>query len=221
MVLVKNNADRALLRVLVIEDEAMVRVTLVETLRHLGVKFVASASDSVSALKAATEFRPNVIICDIDLGPGPNGVDIAHVLRSKNPKLGVLFLTSLVDPRLKNTGTRGLPENSIYLKKSDVNRSGMFLDSLFALTNSTNQESATVPPQIKLTGIQIEILKMVASGLSNAEIAKVRAINVKSTENGIARLAKILNIKDESNANQRVLLTRYYFELLGKVPRGS
>ena len=221
MAIVKNNADRAFLRVLVIEDEAMVRVTLVEALRHLGVKFVASASDSVSALKAATEFRPDAIICDIDLGPGPNGVDIAHAMRVTNPKLGVIFLTSLVDPRLKNTGTRGLPENSIYLKKSDINRCGIFLDALFALTNATNQESSAVAPQIKLTGTQIEILKMVASGLSNAEITKVRGVNAKSTENGIARLAKILNIKDKSNSNQRVLLTRYYFELIGKISKVS
>lgn len=221
MTIVKNNADRAFLRVLIIEDESMVRVTLVETLRHLGVKFVASASDASSALKAATEFRPDAIICDIDLGPGPDGVDIAHSMRIKNPKLGVVFLTSLADPRLKNTSTRGLPNDAIYLRKNEINRSSMLLEALLALTDSIGPESSVLAPRIRLTGIQIEILRMLASGLSNAEIAKIRGINVKSAENAIARLAKILRIKDEYKANQRVLLTRYYFELIGKISKVS
>ncbi len=221
MALVKNNSDRALLRILIIEDESLVRVTLVETLRHLGVKFVASASDAFSALKAAAEFRPDAIICDIDLGAGPDGVDIAHAMRAKNPKLGVVFLTSLSDPRLKNTGTRGLPTDAIYLKKSDINRSSILLDALFSLTDVKSPENPAIAPAIKLTGIQIEILKMVATGLSNAEIASIRGITVKSTENAIARLAKTLKVKDERNANQRVLLTRFYFELIGKISKAS
>ena len=221
MALVKNNADVAALRVLIIEDEAMVRVTLVETLRHLGLKFVASASDAVSALKAGQEFKPDAIFCDIDLGVGPHGIDIAHALRSANPKLGIIFLSTLADPRLKNAGVRGLPAHAIYLKKADVNRSTMLLDALISLFSSSNEDTAQASSRIKLTEIQIEILQLVASGLSNAEIAKVRGITVKSTENAIARLAKTLKVKDQADANQRVLLTRYYFELSGKIAKVS
>ncbi len=219
--MVKNNADLAALRVLIIEDEAMVRVTLVETLRHLGIKFVASASDAFSALKAGQEFKPDAIFCDIDLGTGPHGVDIAHALRSANPKLGVIFLSTLADPRLKNAGVRGLPSNSIYLKKGDVNRSSMLLDALISLFSTNTESDAESSSRIKLTEIQIEILQLVAQGLSNAEIAKIRGITVKSTENAIARLAKTLKVKDQADANQRVLLTRYYFELSGKIPKVS
>jgi DNA-binding NarL/FixJ family response regulator len=219
MAIVKNNAELASLRVLIIEDEAMVRVTLVETLRHLGIKFVASASDAVSAIKAGQEFKPDAIFCDIDLGVGPHGIDIAHALRGSNPKLGIIFLSTLADPRLKNAGVRGLPADAIYLKKADINRSTILLDSLISLFSPSTKNSVVANPRIKLTEIQIEILQLVASGLSNAEIAKVRGITVKSTENAIARLAKSLKVKDQADANQRVLLTRYYFELSGKIAK--
>ena len=91
---IKNNADLASLRVLIVEDEPMIRVTLVETLRHMGIKFVASASDATSALKAGSDFKPDAVICDIDLGAGPHGVDVAHALRSSNSNLGVISWTS-------------------------------------------------------------------------------------------------------------------------------
>jgi len=221
MAIVKNNADLASLRVLIIEDEAMVRVTLVETLRHLGIKFVASASDAVSALKAGQEFKPDAIFCDIDLGVGPHGIDVAHALRSSNPKLGVIFLSTLADPRLKNAGVRGLPSDAIYLKKADINRSHILLDALISLFSNNSESNVKTDPRIKLTEIQIEILQLVSSGLSNAEIAKTRGITVKSTENAIARLAKSLKIKDQADANQRVLLTRYFFELSGKITKAS
>ena len=57
---------------------------------------------------------------------------------------------------------------------------------------------------------------MVASGVTNKNIAKERGITTKSCENAIARLAKKVNIQATENNNQRVLLTRKYFELSGK-----
>jgi DNA-binding NarL/FixJ family response regulator len=219
ILIVKNNKVPASLRVLIIEDEAIVRVAMVETLLHLGIKFVASALDAVSAIEAEQAFKPDAIFCDIDLGVGPNGIDVAHALRRSNPKLGIIFLSTLTDPRLKNAGVRGLPFGAIYLKKADVNRSTILLDCLISLIARNTVNSFATNPSINMSKNQIEILQLVASGLSNSEIAKVRSTTVKSTENGIARLAKSLKIKNESNANQRVLLTRYYFELSGKIAK--
>ncbi len=214
---IKNNADLASLRVLIVEDEPMIRVTLVETLRHMGIKFVASASDATSALKAGSDFKPDAVFCDIDLGAGPHGVDVAHALRSANSNLGVIFLSTLEDPRLKNLGARGLPTNSVYLRKAEVNRSGILLDALLSCLSVKGPIATESAPQVKLTDLQIELLEMIASGYSNAEIAKKRGVEVKSTENSIARLAKTLKIKDNSEANQRVLLTRHYFEISGRI----
>jgi len=208
------------LRVLVIEDEALVRVALVDSLRHLGVKVVASASDAVSALKAGEDFFPDAIFCDIDLGSGPHGIDVAHALRSVNPKLGIVFLSTLADPRLKNTGANGLPSGAIYLKKADVSRSMNLLDSLIFSISTESKHRIQSIDRVQLTENQIQILQQVASGLTNAEIAKLRRISVKSVENAIARLAKKLKVKDTSGGNQRVMLTRHYFMLSGKIPSG-
>ena len=198
----------------------MVRVALVDSLRHLGVKVVASASDAVSALKAGEDFFPDAIFCDIDLGSGPHGIDVAHALRSVNPKLGIVFLSTLADPRLKNTGANGLPSGAIYLKKADVSRSMNLLDSLIFSISTESKHRIQSIDRVQLTENQIQILQQVASGLTNAEIARLRGISPKSVENAIARLAKNLKVKDTSEGNQRVLLTRYYFKLMGKIPSG-
>ena len=208
------------LRVLVIEDEALVRVTLVDSLRFLGVKVVASASNAVSALQAGRDFFPDAIICDIDLGSGPHGIDIAHSLRSVNPNLGIVFLSTLADPRLKNTGARGLPSGAIYLKKADVIRNKNLLDSLSSSISTEAKHQNQSFDRIQLTENQIQTLQQVASGLTNTEIARLRGITVSSVENAIGRLAKKLKLKDTPEGNQRVLITRYYFTLLGKMPHG-
>jgi len=216
----KYNSAVTDLRVLVIEDEALVRVAVVDSLRFLGVKDVASASNAVSALQAGRDFFPDAIICDIDLGSGPHGIDIAHSLRSVNPKLGIVFLSTLADPRLKNTGARGLPSDAIYLKKADVSRSMNLLDALILSISTESKNRIQSIDRVQMTENQIQILQQVASGLTNVEIARLRRITVKSVENAIARLAKKLKVKDTSEGNQRVMLTRHYFMLLGKISSG-
>ena len=66
-----------------------------------------------------------------------------------------------------------------------------------------------------LTDVQIETMRMVAEGLSNAEIAERRVVAVKSVENLIARIAKQLDIGNDGGRNQRVMITREYYRLIG------
>ena len=66
-----------------------------------------------------------------------------------------------------------------------------------------------------LTDVQIETMRMVAEGLSNAEIAERRVVAVKSVENLIARIAKQLDIDNDGGRNQRVMITREYYRLIG------
>ncbi|TRZ85933.1 MAG: hypothetical protein D4R83_05830 [Streptomycetaceae bacterium] len=57
-------------------------------------------------------------------------------------------------------------------------------------------------------------MRLIALGLSNAEISKRRFTTVKSTENSISRLAKILRFEHDETTNQRVQIARTYFNLL-------
>jgi DNA-binding NarL/FixJ family response regulator len=66
-----------------------------------------------------------------------------------------------------------------------------------------------------LTDIQIETLRLVAQGLSNSEIAKVRFVSEKSVEQIVARIAQHLSIIPDRRRNLRVALAGEYFKWLG------
>ena len=67
----------------------------------------------------------------------------------------------------------------------------------------------------ELTDIQIETLRLVAQGLSNSEIAKVRFVSEKSVEQIVARIAQHLAITPDRRRNLRVVLAGEYFKWLG------
>ena len=67
----------------------------------------------------------------------------------------------------------------------------------------------------ELTDIQIETLRLVAQGLSNSEIARVRFVSEKSVEQIVARVAQHLSISPDRSKNLRVILTGEYFKWLG------
>jgi DNA-binding NarL/FixJ family response regulator len=85
------------------------------------------------------------------------------------------------------------------------------------LTAATHEKSPTNP----LTNNQLEVLKLVAEGLSSAEIAEIRKISVKAVEGTISKIQKILNISRSRSFNQRVQLARLYFTMSGKKPPGA
>jgi DNA-binding NarL/FixJ family response regulator len=66
-----------------------------------------------------------------------------------------------------------------------------------------------------LTDVQIETLRLVAQGLSNSEIARVRFVSEKSVEQIVARIAQQLRISPERGRNLRVILTSEYFKWAG------
>ena len=66
-----------------------------------------------------------------------------------------------------------------------------------------------------LTDAQVDTLRLLAAGLSNAEIARARFVTEKSVEQAIARAAKRLGVVATTSVNQRVSLARAYFRLIG------
>jgi DNA-binding NarL/FixJ family response regulator len=72
-----------------------------------------------------------------------------------------------------------------------------------------------------LTAIQLEVLKLVAQGLSTEEIASNRGVSVKAIESSIAKIQKIAGLNKSKSLNQRVQLARFYFLLSGKKPPGA
>jgi len=168
-------------RLILVEDDAFTRATLGDALVMQGFDVKARVATAVEALSAQTEFDPQVAVLDLDLGIGPTGIDVAIALRSRNPKIGIVFLTTYKDPRLIESNLPNLPEGAIYLNKLEMNSTSAIagqisLALLKPLTRRTFPWSRT-SPLAALSSLQIEIMKEISQGVSTAEIARSRGVS--------------------------------------------
>jgi DNA-binding NarL/FixJ family response regulator len=207
------------MKLLIVEDDSMMLQALSIGLIANGITEVEVADSASVAMRLFRTFRPDVSLIDIELRQGPTGVDVSHAMRKLDANVGIVFLTSLADPRLVDSRIPELPEGSIYLRKNSVKN---LTEVVEALKMSISGDSKAIKARddqefLDLTKAQFEIIRLISEGHSNLEISKIRVTTVKSTENAIARLAKKLGITNSTNASQRVLLARKYTELIGKV----
>jgi DNA-binding response OmpR family regulator len=103
-------------KVLVVEDEPLVRALLTSLLEADGFQ-IKSASNAAEARSVTKDFDPRVAILDIELGDGPSGIDLAHILRLQFPKIGLVFLTHIPEPRVVGVEYRNTLKNAAYLRK--------------------------------------------------------------------------------------------------------
>lgn len=207
------------LRLLIVEDESIMIHALATSLKNFDVSEIETSNSASKAMQVFRSFQPNVCLLDIELRTGPTGIDVSHAMRRLDPKVGIVFLTSLADPRLVGSKIPELPEGSIYLMKSAVKDIEEIVLSLKSVRSGNTEISKPKVDQhfLDLTNTQFEIMRLIAQGNSNIEISKIRVTTVKSTENAIARLAKKMGIPNSTSASQRVLIARRYSELTGKI----
>lgn len=213
-------------RVLVVEDDAFTRSALCAALRQHDVHVLGEASSVAEAIRLTIELQPSAVLIDLDLGKGPTGIDLSHALREAIPNLGIIFLTTYDDPRLLRSNLPPIPEGSEYLVKRNVSNIQFVTNAIDAaiasgemMSKGQKAISSAVPPEFRqFSDIQIETLRLVSEGLTNAEIAGARFISEKSVEQTISRIAKILNLSSDAPRNQRVHLARIFFRLTGSTP---
>jgi DNA-binding NarL/FixJ family response regulator len=204
---------RAPLRVLVVEDDDFTRVTLKAAIERYGLDVVATASDAKTAVTRAVDTGAQVGVFDLDLGPGPTGLDVAHGIRRLIPDFGVVLLTSYEDPRLLSASLATLPAGAAYVVKQSLEDLEFLIEAIKGSRTGEFEEADV--PRVDLTDAQIETLRLLACGLTNAEIARVRVVEIKSVEQTISRTAKRLGLDGDEALNQRVALARAYYRLAG------
>jgi DNA-binding NarL/FixJ family response regulator len=201
------------LNVLVVEDDDFARVTVAGALTSEGFHVVAAVARVEEAMDLARSHPLDVAVLDLDLGTGPTGIDLAYGLHKIQPDLGIVILTSFSDPRLLASSLRQPPPGSAYVVKQSLTDIGLLSAAVEGCR--LGPADGTKPDSVPLTSSQIETLRLLAYGLSNAEIARVRVVAEKSVEQSIARSAKRLGIPAQGTTNQRVALAREYFRLTG------
>lgn len=207
------------IRVLLVEDHDFTRTTVAASLRSEQCKVVASVPSARDALRAIEDHQVDCAVIDLNLGMGPNGLDLAHRLRDEDPNIGIVLLTTFKDPRLLARDSRSLPVGSVYLVKDDVRTTSQMRDAIDAAIDNVQMKGKThdsnKPTRLPLTNTQIEILRMVAEGLTNAEIAERRGVTTRAVQTAMTRILATAQIETDPCVNVRVQLVKYYQSLGG------
>ena len=205
------------IRVLLADDQALFREGL-ETLLsvHKDIEVVGQASNGQEAVDLALKFRPDVILMDMQM-PILNGIGATRRLKQSLPECRVIMLTTFNDNEtifdalragavgylLKDVGSAQLAE-SIRV----TSRGESILDPSVAakVVQEFRRVSSMVPvanPEVlpePLSEREIELLGLIASGLSNKEIADTLFITEGTVKNHVTHILGKLNVRDRTQA---------------------
>lgn len=202
------------LRVLLVDDHDLFRRGLVNLLSEHGLHVVGEAENGDVALRLVRELAPDVVIMDLNM-PGPSGVDVIRQMTSIAPLTRVVVLTiSADDSDVINAVMGGAC--GYLLKDSSV-------DQLIAGIRSAAAGESLISPQIaakmlqmlraqrssvdaaetiraELSEREIEVLKLIANGNDNAEIARALFISPKTVKNHISNILMKLQMQNRIQA---------------------
>jgi DNA-binding NarL/FixJ family response regulator len=218
------------MRVVIVEDQALLREGLVALLREQGIDVVAQAEDGPGLLRIVAGHKPDVAIVDVRLPPSftDEGLRAALEARSRMPGLGVLVLSQYVEPvytaELLESGEGGIG----YLLKERVGdvrgfvdavervaRGGTALDRevVAELMRSRTGQSGD-PALDALTPREREVLEMMAEGRTNAAIARRLWLTEKTVETHVRTILMKLGLPANADDHRRVLAVLTYLRAL-------
>jgi DNA-binding NarL/FixJ family response regulator len=208
---VDSDAVTAPIRVLLADDQRVVRDGLTLLLGLLpGVEVLGAACDGAEAVELAQRLRPDVVLMDLRM-PRCDGVEATRLLRERCPEIKVIVLTTYADDRsvldALRAGARG------YLTKDAgaaqigetlrrVTSGQAVIDPAVAahVINAITPDTALPPLPDALTPREIEVLTLIAEGLSNTEIARRLVISEATVKSHINRLLSKTGVRDRAQA---------------------
>ncbi|MEV5597939.1 response regulator transcription factor [Streptomyces sp. NPDC052496] len=204
-------------RVLVADDQTVVREGIVMLLGLLpGIEVVGSAGDGEEALRLTAELAPDVVLMDLRM-PRCDGVQATRRIRTEHPGTEVVVLTTYADddhlfPALE-AGARGYltkdaDGDEIVRAIEDVlsGEAGLSpkvqrrLLERFAEPVRTAAPAAPAEPPDGLTAREVEVLRLVAEGLSNPEIARSLHVSNATVKTHINNLFAKAGLRDRAQA---------------------
>jgi DNA-binding NarL/FixJ family response regulator len=204
--------DRAR-RVVLVEDEPLIRALMDSVLAHAGfvVRGVATAAEAVGAL---AQFDPDAVVVDLDLGDGPGGAEVLAYAERVAPWVALVVLTNAPRPAVVGVDSGLIPRRAAYLHKRSLKDAGALVDTLEQVLHDQRprrDDAETRDPLSSLSRDQLEVLRLVAAGLSNAEIGARRGTSAHGVEQIVQRLITRLGVARSATSNPRVQLARLYY----------
>lgn len=202
-------------RVLVVDDESIIRYLLVNLLENLGFE-CHSAASAIEAIKLVRKFDPDVAICDLDLGPGASGAELIAAMRLESPALGVVLLSNFLPKKTEQLSL----DRVTYLHKSELQSAEVLRqaidDCVGASGDAIAAPSGGDAGKIQsLTSRQQHVLEKISHGASNADIAADLGIGMRAVERTVTRIFLKLGLNERPVGSRRVEAARLYLLTVG------
>jgi DNA-binding NarL/FixJ family response regulator len=209
------------MRVVIVEDQALLREGIVALLREQDIEVVAQAEDGPGLLRIISGHKPDLAIVDVRLPPTftDEGVRAAIEARSRHPGLAILILSQYVEPaytaELLASGDGGIG----YLLKERVGEVRAFLDAVHRVAAGGTALDREVVAELfgsgrpseadaaleTLTPREREVLELMAEGRTNAAIARTLVVTLGAVEKHISNIFAKLDLPATDDDHRRVL----------------
>lgn len=204
--------EQAMIRVLLVDDHEMVRIGLAAVLgTEANIEVVGEAGNGLEGLRLAREYSPDVVLMDLVMD-GMDGIETTRRLMEEMPECRVIVLTSFLDdekmyPVIEAGAFSYLLKTSRASEIADAIRAAArgqsVLESQVAskMMNRFRRPPQTIAqPHEDLTDREMEVLKLIALGKSNQEIADDLFIGIKTVKYHLTNLFGKLSVEDRTQA---------------------
>ncbi len=197
------------IRVVLVEDHALVRAGLRTSLESAGIDVIAEAPDGVAGFEVVARVRPDVAVIDIGL-PGKDGIALTRELKAEPDAPGIVVLTMHeLDDEVLAALAAGA--DAYCVKSSDpavvvdairtVASGGAYFDPKIAhVVLRKLSGTPTHPATSPLTPRETEILKLIAEGIGNTEIAERLFVSLGTVKGHVADIMEKLSASDRAQA---------------------
>jgi DNA-binding NarL/FixJ family response regulator len=205
-------------RVVLADDEALLREGLARLLAEAGFEVAGTAGDAAELLRLVEARRPQLAVVDIKMPPdhSEEGLIAAQEIRRRFPDVGVLVLSHYLESRYAMSLIEELPERSGYLLKDRVSDIGVLTDALRRIADGECVIDPTivsrlirhrrnVGPLSQLTDREREVLELMAEGHSNSGVCERLVLSPKTVEGHVNNIFRKLDIGDAPTYHRRVV----------------
>lgn len=202
------------INILLADDHQLIITGLLKLLKERDyINILGQAFNGKVLIQLAEELNPDLVIMDIEM-PIMDGVEAAKYLKKKLPHIRIIILTMYNDKALTNQlleiGVQGIvyknsDESDFFTAIDEVMAGNSFYDKTY-LKEEVKRKSSSFDLKNLLTEREVEIIKLVAQGYTNKEIAETIFVSPRTVDTHRNNILKKLNL------HNAVELTRFAFE---------
>jgi len=212
-------------RVVIADDNLLVREGIASLLQDAGLDVAARASDPEELVAAVDEHEPDVAIVDIRMPPThtDEGLRAARVIRDRHPAIGIVILSEHVETGVATQALAADPERLGYLLKDRVTDLDDFVGTLRRVATGGSALDPLIVsrllagvrdegPLATLTPREEEVLRLVAEGRSNQGIAERLDITERAVQKHVTGVFAKFALPAAESDNRRVLAVLTYLQ---------